>query len=392
MGLLKLEIKVLKRMNREYVRFKGRKVFRQFALFIVVSVFFVPVVLAERVKDIANVAGVRSNQLVGYGIVVGLNGSGDSTSQAPFTLQSIQNMLSRFGIKIPEDVNPQLKNVAAVTVHASLPPFAKPGQSIDVTVSSMGNASSLHGGSLLMTPLLGADGQVYAMAQGNLMVGGFSAQGGDGSKLTVNIPSAGRIPNGAMIERMAPGGLGKHNFITLNLQKADFTTASRLMAAINQKFGEGSAKALDSSSVVVQAPSAIDAKIAFLSVLENIEIEPGEAAAKVIVNSRTGTVVIGSNVKVMPAAVSHGSLVVTVKEKVSVSQPTAFSEGETTVTTDSSISAEQGGDKMFKFDAYVTLDEIVRAVNQVGAAPSDLVAILEALDRVGALKAQLIVI
>ncbi len=348
---------------------------------------------AERIKDITTISGVRDNQLVGYGIVVGLHGTGDTTSQAPFTLQSIQNMLSRFGIKIPERVNPQLKNVAAVTVHASLPPFGKPGQTIDVTVSSIGNAESLHGGSLLMTPLLGADGQLYAMAQGNLIVGGFSAQGGDGSKLTVNIPSAGRIPNGATIERIAPGGLSTKKFITLNLQNPDFTTASRMMEAVNATFGEGTAKALDSTSVVVRAPKGIEHKISFLSALENITVEPGQAAAKVIVNSRTGTVVIGSNVKVMPAAVTHGSLVVTVKENVSVSQPGAFARrGRTAVTTDTAISAKEEKNKMFKIDGFVTLDQIVRAVNEVGAAPSDLVAVLEALDRLGALKAELIVI
>ena len=348
---------------------------------------------AERIKDISSISGVRENQLVGYGIVVGLHGSGDSTSQAPFTLQSIQNMLSRFGIKIPERSNPQLKNVAAVTVHANLPPFGKPGQLIDVTVSSIGNAESLHGGSLLMTPLLGADGQLYAMAQGNLIVGGFSASGGDGSKLTVNIPTAGRIPNGATIERIAPGGLNQQRFITINLQNPDFTTAHRLMEAVNETFGEGSAKALDSTSIVVRAPELIEKKIAFLSVLENIRIKPGESAAKVIVNSRTGTVVIGSNVKVMPAAVTHGSLVVTVKENVSVSQPGAFSRrGQTAVTTDTSITVKEEKNKMFLIKGFVTLDEIVRAINEVGAAPSDLVAVLEALDKLGALKAQLIVI
>ncbi|MCK5881030.1 MAG: flagellar basal body P-ring protein FlgI, partial [Sinobacterium sp.] len=274
-----------------------------------------------------------------------------------------------------------------------LPPFGKPGQRIDVNVSSIGNAESLHGGSLLMTPLLGADGQLYAMAQGNLIVGGFSASGGDGSKLTVNIPSAGRIPNGATIERIAPGGLDKQRFITINLKNPDFTTATNLMDAVNEIFGNGSAKALDSTSVVVRAPASIEKKIAFLSVLENIRIEPGEAAAKIIVNSRTGTVVIGSNVKVLPAAVTHGSLVVTIKENVSVSQPGAFARrGDTAVTTDSSVSATQEKSKMFLIKGFVTLDEIVRAINDVGAAPSDLVAVLEALDKLGALKAELIVI
>lgn len=348
---------------------------------------------AERVKDIASVAGVRENQLVGYGIVVGLNGTGDQTSQTPFTLQSIQNMLSRFGIKIPDDVSPQLKNVAAVTVHATLPAFAKPGQTIDVTVSSIGNAESLRGGSLLMAPLMGADGQVYAIAQGNLVVGGFGASGGDGSKITVNIPSAGRIPNGASVERSAPSNLDVNpGYITLNLERPDFTTAQRLTDVVDHTFGPGTAKALDATSIAVKAPQAFDKKVSFISVLENLEVQPGEAPARVIVNSRTGTVVIGSNVRVMPAAVTHGSLIVTIAENVKVSQPEPFSQGQTAVTTDSQVSVQQESNHMFVMDSGVSLDELVAAVNKVGAAPGDLVAILEALDQLGALRAELIVI
>lgn len=266
---------------------------------------------AERVKDMASVAGVRSNQLVGYGLVVGLDGTGDQTSQTPFTVQSIKNMLNQFGITVPPNVNPQLKNVAAVSVSATLPPFAKPGQTIDVTVSSIGNAKSLRGGSLLMAPLRGADGQVYAIAQGNLVVGGLTAGGNDGSKVTVNIPSVGRVPNGATVERTVDNPFMASDSVVLNLRAADFTTANRLAESINKTMGEGTAQPLDATSVRVNAPRDAAQRVAYVSMLENLEVEPGEAPARVIVNSRTGTVVIGSHVRVMPAAVAHGSLTVT---------------------------------------------------------------------------------
>ncbi len=349
-------------------------------------------VQAERVKDLASVAGVRSNQLVGYGLVVGLDGTGDQTTQAPFTVQSLKNMLSQFGIVIPPGVNPQLKNVAAVSVHADLPPFAKPGQQIDVTVSSIANAKSLRGGSLLMTPLKGADGNVYAIAQGNLVVGGFGASGNDGSSITVNIPSAGRIPNGASVERTVANAFASSEHLMLNLNSADFTTAQRLTESINQAFGSGLARPLDSSSVEVFAPRDLSQRVAFVSELENLQLIPGEAPARVIVNSRTGTVVIGSHVRVMPAAVSHGSLVVSISEAPFASQPGPLSNGETAVLPDSQVAIEQESNRMFLFDSGVTLDEIVRAVNQVGAAPGDLVAILEALKQAGALRAELVVI
>ena len=347
---------------------------------------------AERVKDLAQVAGVRTNQLVGYGLVVGLDGTGDQTSQTPFTLQSIKNMLIRYGITIPPNSNPQLKNVAAVTVHAELPPFSKPGQAIDVTVSSIGNAGSLRGGSLIMTPLLGADGQVYAIAQGSLVVGGFGVSGKDGSRIAVNVPSAGRIPNGATVEREVPTGFDKTPFVMLNLHVPDFTTSARLVEGINKLLGDATAQAVDGVSVRVAAPADPNQRIAYLSTLEQIEIEPGEAPARVIVNSRTGTVVIGSRVRVMPAAVAHGSLSVTITERTSVSQPYEFSRGETVAVPESSVSVDQPAARMFVFDAGVDLNDIVRAVNQVGAAPGDLVAILEALKESGALRAELIVI
>ena len=356
--------------------------------------FIAQPVMAERVKDLASIAGVRENQLVGYGLVVGLNGTGDQTTQTPFTVQSIVNMLTQFGVTIPDGVSLQLKNVAGVTVHAELPAFAKPGQKIDVTVSSIGNAKSLRGGSLLMAPLRGADGNVYAVAQGNLVVGGFGASGNDGSSVTVNIPSAGRIPNGATVERSVSSDFYTRDSIILNLHVPDFTTANRMAKQINDTMGPDTAQAMDAVSISVRPPIQAKHRTSFVSVLENLEIEPGEVAAKVIVNSRTGTVVIGSNVIVTPAAVSHGSLVVTISERPFASQPIApFSNaGETVVVPDSQVEITQQEGSMFLFESGTSLNEIVQAVNRVGAAPGDLVAILEALKQAGALRAELVVI
>jgi flagellar P-ring protein precursor FlgI len=352
-----------------------------------------PAAHAERVKDIASVAGVRTNQLVGYGLVVGLDGTGDQTSQAPFTIQSIRNMLAKFGVTIPPNVNPQLKNVAAVVVHADLPPFTKAGQTIDVTVSSIGNAGSLRGGSLLMTPMRGIDGEVYAIAQGAMAVSGFGANGRDGSRISLNVPSSGRIPNGATVEREVQSNFTNTPNVVLNLNTPDFTTAARLAEGINKKLGDGTAEAVDAVSVKVVAPVDPNQRIAYVSTLETIEIEPGDAPARVIVNSRTGTVVIGSHVRVTEAAVAHGSLSVTITERLDVSQPNPFGRGNTVVTPRSTIEIQQPEQaRMFVFNAGVNLDEIVRAVNQVGAAPGDLVAILEALKEAGALRAELIVI
>jgi flagellar P-ring protein FlgI len=346
---------------------------------------------AERIKDVASVAGVRANQLIGYGLVVGLDGTGDSSNQ-PFTVQSLTNMLAQLGVVIPPNVKPQLKNAAAVIISAELPAFSKPGQTIDVTVSSLGNSKSLRGGTLLMAPLKGADGQVYAIAQGNLIVGGFGADGADGSKVTVNIPSVGRVPNGATVERSVPSPFNTGDSLTLNLNTADFTTASRIVESINRNLGKETATALDGGSVKVRAPQDPDKKVMFVSILENLPVEPGEAPAKVIINSRTGTVVIGSHVRVLPAAVSHGSLTVTISETPTVSQPGPLSAGQTAVVPHSNVSVSQEGSRMFLFEPGITLDEIVRAVNQVGAAPGDLVAILEALKAAGALHAELLVI
>ncbi len=347
---------------------------------------------AERIKDLAQVQGVRTNQLVGYGLVVGLDRSGDQTSQAPFTIQSLNNMLAQLGVTVPTNVVPQLNNVAAVAVHAVMPAFVKPGQTIDVTVNSIANARSLRGGSLLVTALHGLDGQIYAVAQGNLIVSGFGVEGGDGSKLIVNVPSSGRIPNGATVERAVPTQLGQGDSIVLNLNDADFTTATRLVASVNQSLGPDVASIVDGGSVRVRAPIDMTQRVAFLSTVENLQVDPATAPARVIINSRTGTVVISSHVVVTPAAVSHGSLSVTIKEDQSVSQPQPFSQGQTTVVRNSTINVDEGSKRMFVFKPGVDLDQIVRAVNQIGAAPSDLVAILEALKEAGALQAELVVI
>ncbi|UAW97435.1 flagellar basal body P-ring protein FlgI [Halopseudomonas nanhaiensis] len=351
-----------------------------------------PLVQAERLKDIASIAGVRSNQLIGYGLVVGLDGSGDQTSQTPFTAQTFNNMLTQFGITVPPGTRIQTKNVAAVAIHADLPPFARPGQTIDITVSSLGNAKSLRGGSLLMSPLKGIDGQVYAIAQGNLVVGGFGAEGADGSRITVNVPSVGRIPGGATVERAVTSPFASGDSLTFNLNRPDFTTAKRVVDQINDTFGPGVAQALDGGSIRVRAPLDPNQRVDYLSMVENLQIEQGNAAAKVIINSRTGTIVIGQDVRVKPAAVTHGGLTVTITENPQVSQPNAFSAGQTVVTPSSQINIEEGDSRMFVFNPGVSLDEIVRAVNQVGAAPGDLMAILEALKQAGALNADLVII
>ena len=349
-------------------------------------------IYAERIKDLASVAGVRGNQLVGYGLVVGLDGTGDQTTQTPFTIQSLKSMLAQFGIAIPPNVNPQLKNVAAVSIHAELPAFAKPGQKVDVTVSSLGNAKSLRGGSLLMAPLKGADNQIYVVAQGNLVVGGFGVAGSDGSKVSINIPSVGRIPGGGFVERPAPTVFGSEDSIVLNLFGPDFTTAHRLASAINEKIGMGTAQAMDGSSIHVHAPSDNAQRVAYVSLIENLTLEPGESSARIVVNSRTGTVVIGRHVRVTSAAVTHGSLTVTITERAAVSQPAPLAGGSTVVVPISEIDVEEEANKMFLFEPGISLGEIVRAVNNVGAAPGDLVAILEALKEAGALRAELMVI
>ncbi len=344
---------------------------------------------AQRIKDIASVQGVRSNQLVGYGLVVGLPGTGE---QSPFTDQSFITMLRNFGISMPAGVKPKVKNVAAVAIHADLAAFTKPGQTIDITVSSVGSAKSLRGGTLLRTFLKGLDGNVYAVAQGSLMVSGFSAEGADGSKVIQNTPTVGRIPNGAIVEREVPNSFAQGDFITFNLHHSDFSTAKRFADVINSILGDEIAKPLDATSIRVSAPRDVSQRVSYLATLEEFEVQPASGAAKIIVNSRTGTIVVGQHVRLMPAAITHGSLTVTIAESPIISQPNQLAGGETVVAGQSVIDVTQDDSRMFKFAPGTTLDELVRAVNLVGASPSDLMAILEALKQAGALHGELIVI
>jgi flagellar P-ring protein precursor FlgI len=301
-------------------------------------------------------------------------------------------MLQQLGIQLPPGASFQLKNVAAVTVHAELRAFAKPGQTLDVTVSSAGNAKSLRGGTLLVTPLKGLDGRVYAVAQGSLVVGGFGAQGNDGSSVTVNVPSVGRIPGGGLIERPAPDGFSEAEQIVFNLHRADFTTARRVAEKINSTFGPDIAQTLDAASIAVRSPRNATQRVSFLSVVENLEVQPDSNAARVVINSRTGTIVIGDGVEVAPAAVTHGSLSVTIAESNQVSQPNPLGAGQTAVVPDSTVEIVEENSRMFYFAPGVQLQDIVTAVNEVGAAPGDLMAILEALREAGALRAELVVI
>ena len=363
-------------------------------LMLIAPVMLSNVAQAERIKDIAMVEGARTNQLIGYGLVVGLDGTGDQVTQTPFTIQAARSMLQQFGVNLPPGVNPQTKNMASVIVTAELPPFAKPGQKLDVTVSSMGNAKSLRGGELLLTPLKGGNGEIYAVAQGAMVVSGFGADGSDGSSIQVNTKSAGRIPNGALVEREVGSVLNDGtNRITFNLHTADFTTARNMASAINNVMGSGTAEALDGVSVSVLSPVDPAQKVAYLAELENIDVGKAASAAKVIVNARSGTIVIGSEVIVSPAAVAHGSLTVTIDESVQVSQPGAFAQGgQTAVVPDSTVTVDQEEARLFVMEGGVSLQEIVTAINKVGAAPGDLIAVLEALQQAGALSAQIVVI
>ena len=371
-------------------------------LALVVSVAFAVLLpgfaMADRLKDMASVAGVRSNPLVGYGIVVGLSGTGDGNSG--LTLQSLESLISRLGLSVDaRDLN--AKNAAAVMVTADLSPFMKTGQTFDVTVSTVGQAKSLKGGTLLMTPLMGADGEVYAIAQGNLVVGGLGVEGNDGSSLTVNIPTVGRVPNGASVERMVETPFLESDYLILNLHRGDFSTAALVAEEIDKTFGGGVAVPIDGTSIRVRAPVDPGQRVSFMGLLENIEVTPDAPAAKVVINSRTGTVVIGGNVRVTPAAVTHGSLTVAVTEDLNVAQgatvvagngQTVVAPGEPVVTPDTAIDAEQEQARAFVFDPGVSLSSLVDAINAVGASPSDLVAILEALREAGALRAELVVI
>ncbi|MDA7458344.1 flagellar basal body P-ring protein FlgI [Planktomarina temperata] len=352
---------------------------------------------ADRIKDITSLAGIRSNQLVGYGIVVGLAGSGDGNTG--ITLQSMQALVARFGITSTLD-GFNGDNAAAVMLTAELPPFSKPGQTIDVTVSTIGGSESLKGGTLLMSPLLGSDGETYAIAQGNVVVGGLGVEGADNSSLTVNIPTVGRIPGGASVERMVETAFLDTDFVILNLHQGDFSTALNISQVINETFGDGMAMPLDKNSVRVRAPNDPSQKVGFVSMLENLEVEKASPPAKIIINSRTGTIVISGDVKVMAAAVAHGSLKVTVNEDVNVDQADALAvgagananAGPAVENPDTEIEVEEAVAKAFLFGQGVSLSDIVDSINAVGATSSDLVAILEALREAGALNAELIVI
>ncbi len=361
-----------------------------FALLSMLSSFFLsPSLFAERIKDISTVEGVRSNPLIGYGLVVGLDGTGEPTI---FPNQEFRTMLLRLGITLPTSSNLKLKNMAIVTVQAEMEAFVRPGQTIDVTVSSVGEAKSLRGGSLLMTPLKGIDGQTYAIAQGNLVVGGFGALGTDGSKITVNVPTTGRIPSGAIIEKGIKSPFDQNDFVTFLLSRPDFTTAKNLSNAINQVVGPGIARPVDGGSVRVSAPRDYSQRVMFLSSIENLQVNEATAKARIVVNSRTGTIVVSSAVRVSPAAVSHGNLVVTITENQGVSQPNPLAAGETVQTEQSTIEIKQERNRMFLFSPGVELTDIVKAVNAVGAAPGDVMAILEALKQANALHADLVVI
>lgn len=343
---------------------------------------------AQKIKELVSVGGVRPNQLIGYGIVVGLDGTGD---QMPFTVQSVVNMLTQLGVQLPAGTNLSLKNVAAATVTATLPPFSRVGQQLDVTVSSMGNAKSLRGGTLLMSPLKGADGQVYAMAQGNVIVAGAGASAG-GSSTQINQLSVGRVPNGATVEREVPGGVGEGEYIMLALNDADFSMASKLAQTINASMGATSARALDARTVQVKAPQDPDARVSFMAKMENLTLATTDANPKVIINARTGSVVMNKSVVLEPCAISHGNLTVTISAKNEVSQPAPLSGGKTAPVknADIEIKSDKGG--VTSLPRSASLNDVVRALNQIGATPQDLLAILQAMKSAGALKAELEVI
>ncbi|MBI4937475.1 MAG: flagellar basal body P-ring protein FlgI [Nitrosomonadales bacterium] len=363
---------------------------KKIIILLALALLFPPAASAERIKELASIQGVRDNQLIGYGLVVGLDGSGDQTTQTPFTVQSVVSMLSQMGVSLPPGTSLQLKNVAAVVVTATLPPFARAGQTIDITASSMGNAKSLRGGTLLMTPLKGADGQVYAMAQGNVLVGGAGASAG-GAKVQVNHLSVGRVPGGATVERAVPTSLGQGEYIHLELNVSDFTTATRVANAINEKVAPDAAAALDARMIQVRAPAG-SARVAFLSQIENLVVEPAPGLARVIINARTGSVVMNQAVSLDNCAISHGNLTVVINTDTAVSQPAPLSAGKTVKTekTTIDIQSDKGGVVMLK--KGVSLSEVVKALNSIGATPQDLLAILQAMKSAGALRAELEVI
>ncbi|MFZ5539838.1 MAG: flagellar basal body P-ring protein FlgI [Pseudomonadota bacterium] len=346
---------------------------------------------AERIKELATIQGVRPNQLIGYGLVVGLDGSGDQTTQTPFTVQSLQAMLTQLGINLPPGTNLQLKNVAAVMVTAVLPPFAQPGQQVDVTVSSLGNAKSLRGGTLLMTPLKGADAQIYAVAQGNVLVGGAGAAQG-GSKVQINHLSAGRVPGGATVERAVATPFLLSDRIRLELTTTDFSTAGAVTDAINRKLGDATAQALDGRVIEVKAPATPNERVRFIAELENIDVPQAAPPARVIINARTGSIVMNRTVMLEPAAIAHGNLSVTISSQPVISQPAPLSQGQTVVAERADIQIKQDGGGLMKIDGGANLADVVKALNALGANAQDLLAILQALKAAGALRAELEVI
>ncbi|MFT4174793.1 MAG: flagellar basal body P-ring protein FlgI [Rhodocyclaceae bacterium] len=346
---------------------------------------------AQVLRQLVSVEGVRENQLLGYGLVVGLQGSGDST-QVKFSGQSVTNMLKQFGVKLPERTDPKLKNVATVMVSAVFPPGYRKGQTVDITVSSLGDAKSLRGGMLLLTQLRAADGEVYALAQGQLVVGGLSAQGQSGSSVTVNTPTSGRIPNGATIEREIETDFDTLPTVRLSLKRPHFQTATNIVQTINHRYGQDIASTRDATSVDVIAPRNPTERVAFVAALEALNVDVGEDRPKVVFNSRTGTVVIAEGVRVRPAAISHGALKVVISENPQVSQPAPFGRGSTAVTPQSRVAVEQGNGHMFKWPSGVSLQSIIDTVNSTGATPDDIMAILQALDQAGAIDGELIVI
>ncbi len=346
---------------------------------------------AARLKEVASVQGVRSNQLVGYGLVVGLDGTGDQTTQTPFTTQSLAAMLQQLGVTVPPGTRIQLKNVAAVLVTASLPPFAQPGQQIDVTVSSLGNAKSLRGGTLIATPLRGADGEIYGLAQGNLVIGGAGAAAG-GSKVQVNTLNAGRVPSGATVERAVPTPLAQGDAIQLDLNAFDYSTAREVARVINTKMGQGSAQALDGRTVRVLMPTDAHARVGFMADIENLEIALASPAAKVVINARTGSVVVNQAVTLSACAVAHGSLSVTISAQPVISQPGPFSGGQTVVAEQADIAIQQQAGSLIQMPAGTQLTDVVTALNSLGATPQELLAILQAIKAAGALNAELEVI
>ena len=374
--------------------FNGKKTLRQaqgkrVLLGLLLSIIATPA-HADRIKDLGTFQGLRANQLTGYGVVVGLAGTGDDSLD--YSTQGVKGVVSRFGLTLPPGISPSLKNAAAVIITAELPAFAKPGQRLDITVSALGKAKSLRGGTLVMVPLRGADGQIYAMAQGNLAVGGLGVDAADGSKLTVNVPSAGRIPGGATIERAVASGFADSPVITFNLSEADLTTAQRVASAVDHLIGDGKARAIDAVSVAIDAPAGAQSRSTLMALIENIDVNPAEAPARVIINARTGTVVINGAVRISPAAVSHGKLTVRVEEDPRLSQPAPFSNGETAVEPNSNIKIEETRNPMFKLGPGASLSDIVAAVNRIGASSADLVEILQALKQAGAMKAELIIL